>query len=358
LDPVRNLAIGNRIGSHLAYGITVYQGNPKQPDNLSQLIGNYIENIQGSVISGKSGACIYAVSSGGVLIQGNTLVNCNVQTSVQQLAPAAIGVSGVNSTMLPVEIIGNNILDPNYFGIYVVSSTAGANVVGNTVRVSPDNTKGLGAIQVDNANNVNITGNDIDLLSGATSAIGIQIYSNTGVSVNNISLSSNKIVGGDYSCIRAVTDGGASTISDLSITGNSCDGGTTNNISLNLDTVVRGTIVGNRFNGSSPTANLRQHNATLIRYSGNIFSLSGAVGILAQGTNTGSLFDKSNYFTGSVTNSGTGLIIEQYGSAAPGSGTWAVGDRVQQSLPAAGSPKGWICTVAGTPGTWVSEGNL
>lgn len=43
---------------------------------------------------------------------------------------------------------------------------------------------------------------------------------------------------------------------------------------------------------------------------------------------------------------------------APTTGTWAVGDRVVNSTPAVGQPKAWVCTVAGTPGTWVSEGNL
>lgn len=42
----------------------------------------------------------------------------------------------------------------------------------------------------------------------------------------------------------------------------------------------------------------------------------------------------------------------------PSLGTWAVGDRCVNSAPAVGSPKAWACTVAGTPGTWVSEGNL
>lgn len=46
------------------------------------------------------------------------------------------------------------------------------------------------------------------------------------------------------------------------------------------------------------------------------------------------------------------------GTAAPTTGTYARGDRVFNINPAVGQPKGWICTVAGTPGTWVSEGNL
>ena len=35
-----------------------------------------------------------------------------------------------------------------------------------------------------------------------------------------------------------------------------------------------------------------------------------------------------------------------------------VGARIYNSTPSVGQPKSWVCTVAGTPGTWVSEGNL
>lgn len=38
--------------------------------------------------------------------------------------------------------------------------------------------------------------------------------------------------------------------------------------------------------------------------------------------------------------------------------TWKVGDRVYNSAATAGQPKSWVCTVAGAPGTWTSEGNL
>ena len=47
-----------------------------------------------------------------------------------------------------------------------------------------------------------------------------------------------------------------------------------------------------------------------------------------------------------------------YSTAVPSTGTWQVGDYVRNNTPAVGQPKGWYCTVAGTPGTWVSEGNL
>lgn len=46
------------------------------------------------------------------------------------------------------------------------------------------------------------------------------------------------------------------------------------------------------------------------------------------------------------------------GTAAPGSGTYALGDIVWNSQPASAEPAGWICTVAGTPGTWAAFGTI
>lgn len=57
---------------------------------------------------------------------------------------------------------------------------------------------------------------------------------------------------------------------------------------------------------------------------------------------------------------GQGLAgtIHTQANATPSVGTWAVGDHLARQNQTAGQAKGWFCTVAGTPGTWVSEGNL
>ena len=49
-----------------------------------------------------------------------------------------------------------------------------------------------------------------------------------------------------------------------------------------------------------------------------------------------------------------------YGTTAPPLNTlpYVLGDRILNINPVVGQPKAWVCTVAGTPGTWVSEGNL
>jgi len=47
---------------------------------------------------------------------------------------------------------------------------------------------------------------------------------------------------------------------------------------------------------------------------------------------------------------------EHFGSAAPTTGTWRVGDKVWDVTPSAGGTMGWVCTTAGTPGTWKTFG--
>ena len=84
---------------------------------------------------------------------------------------------------------------------------------------------------------------------------------------------------------------------------------------------------------------------------GGITGMSGAFEILALEAGTGEIiptFVHPDYPTNTVS----------FGSAAPTQGEWRRGDRVHNRAPAVGSPTGWICTVAGTPGTWVSMGNL
>ena len=49
---------------------------------------------------------------------------------------------------------------------------------------------------------------------------------------------------------------------------------------------------------------------------------------------------------------------EAMGTAAPVAGTWAKGDTYLNTAPSAGGVPGWVCTTAGTPGTWKAMANL
>lgn len=50
--------------------------------------------------------------------------------------------------------------------------------------------------------------------------------------------------------------------------------------------------------------------------------------------------------------------VDRKHKAVPANGTGYVGARVGNVKPTVGQPKGWQCTVTGSPGTWVSEGDL
>jgi hypothetical protein len=50
---------------------------------------------------------------------------------------------------------------------------------------------------------------------------------------------------------------------------------------------------------------------------------------------------------------GTSTFQKLYGSAIPASGTYQVGDVIINSAPSRTAPVMWVCTTAGTSGTWV-----
>jgi hypothetical protein len=52
------------------------------------------------------------------------------------------------------------------------------------------------------------------------------------------------------------------------------------------------------------------------------------------------------------------LQTVSYGSAAPATGTWAVGDKVYDTTPSASGTMGWVCITAGSPGTWKTFGAI
>lgn len=53
-----------------------------------------------------------------------------------------------------------------------------------------------------------------------------------------------------------------------------------------------------------------------------------------------------------------GTVRVFYGTAAPSSGAYGVGDEVRNTAPTAGGNRGWICTAGGSPGTWKTFGTI
>jgi parallel beta-helix repeat protein len=359
--PVKNLITGNFISGATGYGILVYM--PDAGDTYNRVIGNHVENITGSIVSNpSSGAGIYGVGAGlgGLVVSGNTIRNCCINTANATIAPAGIGLLGTSAGTVPIEISGNVISDMSqYWGILATGIAGGATIANNTIRQPASNTTG-DCIRVVNSNNVTVSANTCLQLNTTSAQRGILVFAQA-ASCSNIAIVGNTVTGGHFSQIEAQQTSG-NVVSGLTITGNMCNGGDNSCIPLLLNSGAAGDVqvTGNNFNGGN-AAVVSQTACTVVRYANNRLKGTGTVIFTSSGANTASYYDKTNVGTGNgagMVNGGTSLTVEQQGNAAPAAGTWAVGDRIEQSVPVVGSPKGWRCTVAGTPGTWVSEGNL
>lgn len=358
--PQHNLIAENIIKAHSAYGIAVYIGGSQVSYN--KIIGNDIEGITGSANAGATGSGIYGVGFGlgGLLISNNTVRNCCVSTTSASNAPGGITVTGTAGGDIRV-VVSDNIIDAcaQGSGISITSCSGGAQVTGNTVRM-PSTNNGAGAgggallgqgIKLNDSADVVVSDNGV-LNNGTSDGIQVLATSNsfTRVVTNN-------------NVIRAVAGYGirydrssTNTMGDVSVCGNNIrvDG---SSAAIAMIGITRGSVSGN--SGTSNTGPAIDLNAVVgLRLANNSINSNAAAGFVTAGTCTGSYYDKSNLIPGNITNAATGLRTEWFATAAPAAGTGAVGDRAEQGTPVVGQPKGWRCTVAGAPGTWVSEGNL
>jgi hypothetical protein len=241
--PSNNLVANNFVGQHQAYGLMVYL--PTAGDTFNRLIGNTVENIQGSVLENNSGAGVYVVGAGagGTIVANNTVRNCCVQTTRRSLAPAGIGISGISRAAAPVSVTENTVLDMrSHDAILVVSCKGSVTLSGNTTTLPPGNVTGT-PILIDGSSNVSVQGNSAER---AQETIGrcIFVYANA-VAVSNISVVGNSCYGGAYAQIEFFPAGGGS-IADVVCTNNVCWGAGSNENCIRLVRVEHATVSGNK----------------------------------------------------------------------------------------------------------------
>jgi len=103
-------------------------------------------------------------------------------------------------------------------------------------------------------------------------------------------------------------------------------------------------VIDNTFENMTGTNFLDVRNATKLTERGSrLIATTG--GIIAGGT-----------YVNAFESFGGDPTTEARTTAAPVAGTWAKGDIVWNEAPVAGGTMGWVCTTAGTPGTWKSWG--
>lgn len=240
--------------------------------------------------------------------EDNYIISDNI---IKNIGSSAIVVDAMVSDFVNRITISNNIIDTcTGRGIYI-NRTNNCICVGNQIY----NVTQQG-IWMNTSTGEHIYNNNIVMNTGS-----FGIYVDSSVTDCKVDISHNHI--------KAPTKFGiyANLIKSLNIIGNTIDG-------VILDTSQVGINAGN----VTETAIIQGNQ--VIGQANNQFVLIGLV------TAFGALIEIGNSWN-----------REQFsGTAAPTTGTWAVGDKVHNSVPAASGYMGWVCTTAGTPGTWKGFG--
>jgi len=171
------------------------------------------------------------------------------------------------------------------------------------------------------------------------------------------------------------------------VTGTMGGGSTLSQVRLNASTTTQSVPLGNRF--VSGTSDFVSRQEILIADTDTWFGID--VGVTVSGASM--YVDSIMFFPGNFIQLPTVEAIGKYGaesnpyeeylkagvlslgyddstefgnplvrilsdSAAPTTGTWKIGDIVLNSAPASAGKIGWVCTVAGSPGTWETWGAI
>lgn len=259
--------------------------------------------ITGCTFSTRTGNTAAVLSGREITFTGNT---------VKAISPQTItGVSLYGST--------NTVVNGNVFhgtsNIVAFSSTVGAVSTNCTVSnnqcidtVTFTTVQGTGHI---------ISGNNITHGGAGVTDVGITI-----TSANVSAVISGNTLSSFYRGFNVASTGGVIVIKDNTTLSSSDTG-----FYAKFQTDVSGIVcTNNNFDSSYPTSWATMHADSLHSF-GRRFFIANA--------------------TPATAGEGGGANI-----------VWKVGDRVYNSAPSAGQPKSWVCTVAGAPGTWTSEGNL
>lgn len=372
LVPTHTRIIDCDISVCKVYGINCYNKTNGTTNQFTQIRGGSISDVQGGAPYNTSGgAGVYLLQAGGCSVTGLEIEYVCSKTSDNSLVPAGVGVN-VSSPLIPPFIEGitfrnigftpGGVQNPNAVtlaAIAITSGTAGANIGANVMLQDTANTGGFSyvGIYVNGASNVTIAPQHMTVPNGSVNSVGIFLFANT-VNVSDCVVNVGVMIGFDYAHVRLDQSGGFH-VAQTDIFGGATSGGSVNCIPLRI-TQAQSVSVYNFTCAANTAAALTLSASTNCIFSGGRFVSSGAQDIATSGACNGSFIDETVLYGADarISNAGTGCTIKTRSNAAPIAGTWAVGDIREQSTPVVGSPKRWRCTVAGAPGTWVSEGNL
>lgn len=357
-----NMSITSTIGSTSLIAST-------PANSCNRVTNNRVQDIQGSYAANRSsgmGVYIVGAGAGGSVAEGNSIANCCVQSLDRTLALGGIGVGAIASGVIRPLIRGNVIEGMTQGDGIIVSTSPGGAVLDANVIVIPATNNGTGAgggtvlgsgIRIEASSNVSVNNPDVTM---AGTGSGMLIYAN-GANCDNVNVGGAGNVSSAAGLALQVSTNAGGLINNPRMVGALHFKSTGANNGASLSNITGGQLdlmIENA--GAFPAIVIA--NCTQLRWTGGRALASGnTIQIQVTGTNTGSHIAESVYWgtaAAGMSNGGTGMSVRWRSNAAPAAGTWAVGDYTDQSVPTVGQPKGWMCSTAGSPGTWTSEGNL
>lgn len=339
-----------------------------------------------NLINGGSGDCYYTDNTNSLSV---TLAQTGVEpgsNTVNNFFGGRMVAGGTGSTLHCVDGITDNL---NFYGVYLVGTGSNYNILlggnsadsvqGNkvfngcrfegvvdTFTIIADQVWGLKIVDCEFGQNpgldinwtntptgVGLIGGYIDrnwhLNRGLTIPVVtdsyIRIPSTANFHANTLTINhhiANSIVEGD-----TITIGGSCYIyASVIVENDTYDGVYRIKYGPNTPTSAgnaHGAVVVNQPFGSAPTGALT---GTLATADGNNWYPAGFLNSLSYPV----FYNGANWIP-----MGTPWRVV-FDSAAPVSGTYAVGDRVYNKAPSAGGYSGWVCVSAGSPGTWKGFG--
>ena len=290
-------------------------------ENINNFVSLAQSNGQAVIVKLTNNMAVYAAGGNGT---GNKyaidiLGTTSFTESVQLLQNGFYGFQiCINVSQATYVNIVDNDLSASVKAIAFVTSAGGYNIVNNYIEVTDTGTGIFGAAQGVETLDTRTTIQNNYFISTATAAIGIQLNTAVATYQWNATIRDNTFVGFTtndilfYSPGRSILDN------------NRCMSTTPTN------SVYIGEVLG------SP-----------VILTNNFFSKALYIDVLANFTD-GKLILQNNVESNSFQST--------HQAAAPSTGTWRVGDIVYNNAPASAGYVGFVCTVAGTPGTWKSFG--
>ena len=291
-------------------------------------------------------------------IVGNTIHNMNLQgIKVQNVDTYAFYADSIS-------IVGNSIKNTGSSGIILTNTTASPiyllrniSITGNTV----DTTTLDDGINLTSCLNTTVTGN---ILNGVKRD-GIRFSNCT-----QLLIESNLITGSGNNGMRELL-----ACTRVAIKGNSLyDCCTTNTVAeeqgiyilLGTDYTITDNVIRDNLGNMRYGLQNSSTNQATFMVARNISTGATDYGARFVGTGTNLLYYADNIFSGTsgetlnapATNQRGNTSRIFYGTAAPASGTWKVSDVLWNTATTAGGTPGWVCTTAGTPGTWKAMANV